>query len=63
MRPQHTDIPPHKGLLEQIKTCNLVLRVRFPVKVDNDYEVIEAYRSSKLTTASQPKEVSAMQKV
>ncbi|MEZ4918330.1 MAG: Glu/Leu/Phe/Val dehydrogenase [Saprospiraceae bacterium] len=38
----YTDIP--KGLLEQIKACNLVLRVRFPVKVDNDYEVVEAYR-------------------
>ena len=38
----YTDIP--KGLLEQIKACNLVLRVRFPVKVGDDYEVIEAYR-------------------
>lgn len=37
-----TDIP--KGLLEQIKACNLVLQIRFPVRVGNDYEVIEAYR-------------------
>lgn len=37
-----TDIP--KGLLEQIKACNLVLQIRFPVRVGNDYEVVEAYR-------------------
>lgn len=37
-----TDIP--KGLVEQIKACNLVLQIRFPVRVGNDYEVIEAYR-------------------
>lgn len=39
---QYTDIP--RGLLAQIKACNLVLRLRFPVKVGDDYEVIEAYR-------------------
>lgn len=37
-----TDIP--KGLVEQIKACNLVLQIRFPVKVNGDYQVIEAYR-------------------
>lgn len=37
-----TDIP--KGLVEQIKVCNLVLQIRFPVKVNGDYQVIEAYR-------------------
>jgi glutamate dehydrogenase (NAD(P)+) len=37
-----TDIP--QGLIEQIKACNLVLRLRFPVRVGDDYEVIEAYR-------------------
>jgi glutamate dehydrogenase (NAD(P)+) len=37
-----TDIP--KGLIEQIKACNLVLQLRFPVRIDGDYEVIEAYR-------------------
>lgn len=37
-----TDIP--RGLIEQIKACNLVLQIRFPVRVGNDYEVIEAYR-------------------
>jgi glutamate dehydrogenase (NAD(P)+) len=37
-----TDIP--KGLIEQIKACNLVLQIRFPVRVGNDYQVIEAYR-------------------
>src|SRR5690606_14571087 len=32
------------GILEQIKACNAILRVRFPVKIGNDIEVIEAYR-------------------
>ncbi|MBU6158196.1 MAG: Glu/Leu/Phe/Val dehydrogenase [Bacteroidetes bacterium] len=34
-----------KGLLEQIKACNSVYQMRFPVKLDNGHiEVIEAYR-------------------
>ena len=34
-----------KGLLEQIRACNSVLRLRFPVKKeDGSIEVIEAYR-------------------
>ncbi len=34
-----------KGLLEQIKACNAVYQMRFPVKMDNgNIEVIEAYR-------------------
>lgn len=34
-----------KGLLEQIKACNSVYSMRFPVKMDNgQIEVIEAYR-------------------
>lgn len=33
-----------KGILEQIKACNSILRVRFPVKIGDDVEVIEAYR-------------------
>ena len=37
-----TDIP--HGLVEQIKACNLVLQMRFPVRIGNDYQVIEAYR-------------------
>jgi len=37
-----TDIP--KGLVEQIKACNLVLQIRFPIRVNGDYQVIEAYR-------------------
>ncbi len=37
-----TDIP--KGLVEQIKVCNLVLQIRFPIRVNGDYKVIEAYR-------------------
>ncbi len=32
------------GLLEQIKQCNSVLRMHFPVKVDGKVEVIKAYR-------------------
>ncbi len=33
------------GILEQIKACNAVYRMRFPVKLDNGtIEVIEAYR-------------------
>lgn len=32
------------GILDQIKYCNSVYRMKFPVKVKNGYEVIEAYR-------------------
>ncbi len=37
-----TNIP--KGLLDQIKSCNSVYQMRFPVKIGNQYKVIEAYR-------------------
>ena len=40
-----TDIP--KGLVEQIKACNLVLQIRFPIRVDGNYQVIEAYRAAR----------------
>ncbi|PUZ24790.1 glutamate dehydrogenase [Chitinophaga parva] len=33
-----------KGILEQIKACNAVYRMKFPVRVGNNIEVIEAYR-------------------
>ena len=33
-----------QGLLGQIKACNAVYRMNFPVKIGNDYKVIEAYR-------------------
>lgn len=33
-----------KGLLAQIKACNAVYQMRFPVKIGDTYEVIEAYR-------------------
>ena len=33
-----------KGLLEQIKVCNSVYQMKFPVKIGNKYEVIDAYR-------------------
>ena len=32
------------GILEQIKACNSVYQMRFPVKIGEDIEVIEAYR-------------------
>lgn len=38
----HTSIP--KGLLEQIKGCNAVYEMTFPVKIGNTYQVIEAFR-------------------
>ena len=37
-----TNIP--KGLIDQIKVCNAVYQIKFPVKIGNRYEVIEAYR-------------------
>jgi len=40
---QHTGLP--QGLLEQIKVCNAVYRMLFPVKMENgEVKVIEAYR-------------------
>ncbi len=39
---EFTSIP--KGLLEQIRVCNSVYQMKFPVKIGNQYEVIEAYR-------------------
>lgn len=33
-----------KGILEQIKQCNSVLRMHFPVKIGDKIEVIKAYR-------------------
>lgn len=38
----HTGLP--KGLIGQIKACNSVYQMRFPVKVGKEYQVIEAYR-------------------
>ena len=38
----HTNL--HPGLLEQIKACNAVYRMKFPVKLEKGYKVIEAYR-------------------
>lgn len=39
---QFTNLDP--GLLEQIKACNSVFRMNFPVKIGNEVKVIEAYR-------------------
>lgn len=36
--------PWEKGILEQIKACNAVYRMRFPVRIGDDIQVIEAYR-------------------
>lgn len=33
-----------KGLLAQIKTCNAIYQMNFPIKVGKEYRVIEAYR-------------------
>jgi len=32
------------GILEQIKSCNSVYRMKFPVRIGDEIEVIEAYR-------------------
>ena len=34
-----------KGILEQIKYCNAVYKIKFPVKIGDDFQVIEAYRA------------------
>ncbi|MHC8948682.1 Glu/Leu/Phe/Val family dehydrogenase [Sphingobacterium hungaricum] len=33
-----------KGILDQIKACNSILQVKFPVRIGENIEVIEAYR-------------------
>ncbi len=38
----HTKHP--KGLIQQIKACNAVYQINFPVKIGNEIQVIEAYR-------------------
>ncbi len=38
----HTDI--HPGLLHQIKVCNAIYQMNFPVRIGDTYQVIEAYR-------------------
>ena len=38
----YTKLP--KGLIDQIKACNSILELRFPVKIGNEYRVIEAFR-------------------
>ena len=39
----HTGL--EKGLLDQIKVCNSVYQIQFPVKIDGEVKVIEAYRA------------------
>ena len=38
----HTGL--HPGLLDQIKHCNAIYKINFPVKIGKDYKIIEAYR-------------------
>lgn len=38
----YTGLP--SGLLDQIKACNSVYRMMFPVRIGDEYKVIEAYR-------------------
>lgn len=40
---QHTGL--HQGLLNQIKACNAVYEVVFPVKIGNEYQTIHAFRA------------------
>jgi glutamate dehydrogenase (NAD(P)+) len=40
---KHTNL--HQGLLDQIKTCNAVYKINFPVKINGEYKIIEAYRA------------------
>lgn len=39
---KYTDLP--KGLLDQIKVCNSIYQMNFPIKIGDDYKVIEAFR-------------------
>lgn len=39
---KHTSLS--EGLLQQIKECNAVYKINFPVKIKNEIKVIEAYR-------------------
>lgn len=39
---KYTEIDP--GILQQIKACNAIYEIQFPVEIDGEIEVIEAYR-------------------
>lgn len=39
-----TNVNLPKGVLDQIKTCNAVYQINFPVKINGEIQVIEAYR-------------------
>ena len=39
---KYTDLP--EGLLAQIKVCNAIYKMNFPVKIGDTFQVIEAYR-------------------
>jgi len=40
---QHLDHP--TGLINQIRVCNSVLQMQFPVRIDGDIQVVQAYRA------------------
>ena len=40
------------GLLQQIKACNNVYQVRFPVKIKDRYVIVEGWRAEHSTTAN-----------
>ena len=46
------------GILEQIKACNSVYRMKFPVRIGDNIEVIEAYRVQHSITSCHVRAVS-----
>ncbi|MFK7932526.1 MAG: Glu/Leu/Phe/Val dehydrogenase [Saprospiraceae bacterium] len=38
----HTGL--HEGLLTQIESCNAIIQMNFPIRIGDEYKVIEAYR-------------------
>jgi glutamate dehydrogenase (NAD(P)+) len=40
---RHVDLP--KGLLQQIRVCNNVVQVQFPVRIGNKYEIFTGWRA------------------
>lgn len=38
----HTGL--HEGLLAQIKSCNAIIQMNFPIRIGDEYKVVEAYR-------------------
>ncbi len=51
------DVP--KGLLDQIKACNAVYYMQFPVRIGDRYELFQGWRAEHSSTASRPRAASA----